>query len=218
LKALALAGAKEWTVVTAAHQTAGKGRAGRAFLCESGKGLYMSVLLRPKLPLARANALTLMAGVSAAHSLAALTGASLRLKWPNDVFLNGKKIAGILTESRSEGADAAFVIIGVGVNVSQTSFDGLPFASSLLLETRALYDVKDVRESILSRLRPMYVFFLTAGAASFLPEYRRLCDSLGKETEREANGAVVAGTAEDVDDEGALRLRLSGGNVIRLFS
>src|SRR5262249_59077834 len=116
------AGEPEGAVVLAEEQTAGRGRAGRSWHSERGAGLYVTLLLRPKLAPAQAPLLTMLAGLSAHTAVLAETGLSAELKWPNDLLLNGKKVGGMLTEMHAEPSAVRFVIIGIGVNVNQAKF------------------------------------------------------------------------------------------------
>src|SRR6185369_13879593 len=117
---LAAQGAADRTVVVAESQAAGRGRRGRVWVDEPGASLLLSVIVRPRLPPARLPLLSLAAGVAVAETLAEATGLSPRLKWPNDVLVDGAKIAGILLESRL-GA-APLVVLGIGINLTQTQF------------------------------------------------------------------------------------------------
>jgi BirA family biotin operon repressor/biotin-[acetyl-CoA-carboxylase] ligase len=124
-RAAAVAGAPAGTAVIARGQTQGRGRLGRAWSTSEGGGLALSVVLRPRLPLARVADVVLATGVAVAEAC----GAPLRLKWPNDVMApDGRKVAGILAEAETEPGGLAFVIVGVGVNVTDAPA-GLPAAS-----------------------------------------------------------------------------------------
>ena len=127
----------EGAVVLAEEQTAGRGRAGRSWHSERGAGLYVTLLLRPKLSPVQAPLLTMLAGLSAHTAVLAQTGLSAELKWPNDLLLNGKKLGGILTEMYAEPNAVRFVIVGIGINVSQEKFPGelAGTATSLRKET-----------------------------------------------------------------------------------
>src|SRR5256886_4851394 len=116
---LGYAGEPEGTVVLAEEQTAGRGRAGRSWHSERAAGIYVTLLLRPKISPVQAPLLTMMAGLSAHAAIQAQTGLRLDLKWPNDLILNGKKLGGILTEMHAEPTVVRFVIVGIGINVNQ---------------------------------------------------------------------------------------------------
>src|SRR5713226_414341 len=131
------AGEPEGAVVLAEEQTAGRGRAGRVWHSERAAGIYVTVLLRPKLSPVQAPLLTMLAGLSAHTAVQALTGLEVDLKWPNDLIVRGKKVGGILTEMHAEPNQVRFVIVGVGLNVNQEKFPGelANVATSLRAET-----------------------------------------------------------------------------------
>lgn len=121
-KQLAENGVSTGTLVVADRQTAGRGRRGRGWESPSGCSIYMSILLRPEFLPAKAPMLTLVMAYSVTESLRACTGLDLRIKWPNDIVLNGKKLVGILTEMSTEIDYINHVVIGVGINVNMDSF------------------------------------------------------------------------------------------------
>lgn len=118
LKAEAEQGAPEGTVIVAAEQTAGRGRMGRSFYSPSGTGIYMSILLRPKIPAADAGLITAGAAVAVADAIDALSGRNTQIKWVNDVYLDGHKVCGILTEGSIdfENGFLSHAIVGIGIN------------------------------------------------------------------------------------------------------
>jgi BirA family biotin operon repressor/biotin-[acetyl-CoA-carboxylase] ligase len=131
------AGEPEGAVVLAEEQTAGRGRAGRVWHSDRGTGIYVTLLLRPKLAPVQAPLLTMMAGLSAHSAMQALTGLTVDLKWPNDLIIRGKKVGGILAEMHAEPSQVRFVIVGIGLNVNQDKFPGelASIATSLRAET-----------------------------------------------------------------------------------
>src|SRR5260370_30182750 len=130
-------GEPEGAVVLAEEQTAGRGRAGRAWHSERAMGIYATLLLRPKLAPVQAPLLTMMAGLSTHSAVQALTGLTVDLKWPNDLLVRGKKAGGILTEMHAEPGQIRLVIVGIGLNVNQEKFpvDLADIATSLRVET-----------------------------------------------------------------------------------
>lgn len=119
LHRLAADGAPEGTVVVADHQTRGRGRYGRSWVASPGRALLASILLRPALPPPRLGEIGLAAAVAAADALETTAGVAVRIKWPNDLLVGSKKVAGILAEAALEGAGGGYVALGVGINVSQ---------------------------------------------------------------------------------------------------
>src|SRR6201993_709780 len=116
------AGEPEGAVILGEEQTAGRGRSGRGWHSESATGIYVTLLLRPKLAPVQAPLLTMMAGLSAHSAIQTQTGLAVDLKWPNDLLIGGKKVGGILTEMHAEPAQVRFVIVGIGLNVNQEKF------------------------------------------------------------------------------------------------
>src|SRR6266481_4847423 len=116
------AGEPEGAVILGEEQTAGRGRAGRGWHSERAAGIYVTLLLRPKISPVQAPLLTMMAGLSAQAAIQAQTGLQADLKWPNDLIMNGKNLGGILTEMHAETTLVRFIIVGIGINVNQEKF------------------------------------------------------------------------------------------------
>lgn len=133
---LAEVGSPQGTLVVAESQQAGKGRRGRSWSSPAGSSIYMSFILRPKIPPHCASMLTLIAGMACAQAVREQTGLPAEIKWPNDLVLNGKKICGILTEMSAELEEIHYVVTGIGINVHQTEFpeEICKTATSLKLE------------------------------------------------------------------------------------
>lgn len=131
--------AAEGAMAMTLQQTSGRGRDGRSWVSPAGKGLYLSLLLRPGISPEKLGHISLLGGLAVVHALEALTPLALRLKWPNDILCNRKKIAGVLMESSLKGGTVDYVLVGTGINVSQEKddFTGIaaPFSpTSVLLE------------------------------------------------------------------------------------
>lgn len=216
LKELADRGADEGTVVIAGEQTAGRGTGGRTFFSPGGEGLYLSVLLRPKAELQELFTLTGWAAVAVRDGIEAACGAPCRIKWLNDIWLNGKKLCGILTElSPVIGAGADYLVLGVGINVSQTRerFEarGLgEIATSLAAEG---YPVTcgELAEAVLGELERMYRGF-PREKEEYLRRYRTHCLTIGRQVGYRENGTDHEGTAAGVDEDFAL---LVDGRTVR---
>ena len=223
--AAAAAGAPEGVVVVAEHQSAGRGRAGRSWSAPPRSGLTFSVLLRP--PAASRphwGSLPLLTGVAVAEAVRRVGGVDAGLKWPNDVLVGERKLAGILAEST---ADA--VVVGVGLNVSLRAGE-LPVghATSLLLESAECTDRDPLLRAVLRGIERWYARWGDhAGdpvACGLLAAYRDLCATLGREVAVHLpGGRVVSGTAVEVDSAGRLvvegpsgRTPFAAGDVIHL--
>jgi BirA family transcriptional regulator, biotin operon repressor / biotin---[acetyl-CoA-carboxylase] ligase len=212
----AAGGAAEGSVLAAEAQTAGRGRMGRQWITQARAALTFSVLLRPSaVPSARRGWVPLLAGVAAAAALRAEAGVDARLKWPNDVLVNGAKVAGILAE---QSGDA--IVVGTGINVTTTR-EELPYgATSLALAGAACTDRQRLLASLLGELESWYRRWATAGSrgdaagCGLLQEYRRLSATLGASVRVSLpGGTTLAGTASDVDDAGRLLLAGAAGPV-----
>lgn len=216
LQELAEQGAPSGTAVLARHQTAGRGRMGRSFFSPSRTGLYMSLLLRLDESPETALLLTPMAAVAAAEGIEAVTGKHVQIKWVNDLFLCGKKVCGILAQSKlsDDGKRLAYAVIGIGINLTAPQ-EGFP--SELSEIAGALYEqgeqpseglLETLAEEILSRLMELS---RELTKRTYLPAYReRLC-MLGRritvaEQEQEAEATALA-----VDDDLRLLVEYADG-------
>lgn len=208
-------GGPEGQVLVAEEQTAGRGRMGRSWVSQPGASLTFSVLLRPaSVPPARRGWLPLLTGVSVAVAVREVAAVAAVLKWPNDVLIGSRKLAGILAEQSGD-----VVVIGVGLNVS-TPADALPVSSGGLPATSLLAEDAEVsREALLAgilrELEHRYVAFRddpSAGGGALLTEYRALCATLGRKVRAELpGGRVLSGVAEDIDTGGRLLIDAGDG-------
>lgn len=211
VKRRALAGAEAGLVVTAEEQTAGKGRRGRGFQSLSGKGLYLSVLLKPNVPLDRVSQLTAWAAVAVCRAVEAVCDVKPRIKWPNDVLVDGKKLCGILTEMGVEGETGAlsYVVVGMGTNVSQTAEDFGEELSGIATSLRILGAKATRRELALALIREldnMNAAF-PDGWEEYLTDYRARCVTLGKEVKLIRSDGEEQARAEMVTGEFKLVVR-----------
>jgi BirA family biotin operon repressor/biotin-[acetyl-CoA-carboxylase] ligase len=226
----ALQGAKEGLVVLAESQSQGKGRLGRVWESPPGVNLYLSVILKPFIPPAVAQKTTLMAGVAIANALARATGLDARIKWPNDIFIHGKKVAGILAEMEAEGPNIRFVILGVGVNVNWSP-EEIPqnlqeTATSLQAEVGREFSRAEVAGDICEELEREYILFLTEGFAPRLrEEWNRLSwinqkwvtiTGMDKKYEGQVLGLDTDGALLLIDREGKMQRFIAGDVSLRL--
>jgi BirA family transcriptional regulator, biotin operon repressor / biotin---[acetyl-CoA-carboxylase] ligase len=198
--ALAAEGAADRTVVVADAQTAGRGRRGRTWHDEPGASLLMSVILRPRLDPVRLPTLSLAAGVAVVEALERVTGLAARLKWPNDVLVGGRKLAGILLESRLNAAP--LVVLGIGINLAQRSFpsDLADRATSVRLATGRDVEPDALLTALLEALDTWRARLETEGWAPVRERWRTVADTLGRRVTVDG----VTGLALDVDEDGAL--------------
>lgn len=200
--------------VCADGQTRGRGRRGRDFQSLPGRGLYLSVLLRPNAPLSEVSAITAWTAVAVCRGLERAAGVRADIKWPNDILLEGKKLCGILTElGVGESGTLDYVIIGIGVNVRQSEAEFgpelAPIATSLAQHGVTL-GRGALAEALLEELDALYRDFPRESAA-YLAEYRRRCVTLGREVTVLRGSAATRATALDIDDGFGLVIGLPDG-------
>ncbi|MEK7950248.1 biotin--[acetyl-CoA-carboxylase] ligase [Luteolibacter soli] len=202
----ARAGAPAGLVVVAGRQQSGRGRRGAAWVCPPGEGLAFSVLLRLTEPKALWPRLSLAAGLAVAEGLDR-HGVAAEVKWPNDVWINGKKIAGILVEA---GED--FVVVGIGINVGVTEFPQAleDSATSLALECGEAPELPLVLASMLERL-PVWQAKIGADFDELLRRFRERCALTGERVRLTAADGVLVGEAAGIGDGGELLVRTSEG-------
>lgn len=210
---LARAGARHGTVVIAEAQHAGRGRDGRTWQSPRGLGLYLSAILRPPLPLAMVPPMTLAIGVGVCDAVRSF-GASADLKWPNDLLVRGKKLAGVLVEAQSQGARLEAVIVGIGVNLGGALPDDVA-ATATTLADAAGADVP--REAFVQRLLERVEHWVDRYVASGLPVVSSAWEA------RMANGLQarandIVGEMCGLDGDGALILRDNEGALHRVRS
>ena len=210
---LAAAGEPEGSVVVAEAQGKGRGRMGRTWISPKGKGIYLSVILRPQLQLAEIPKITLVAAVGAARAVEAATGLKPEIKWPNDLLVGGKKIAGILTELNAEINRVNYMVVGIGMNVN-TPADKLPaHGTSLARELGEKVDRLEVARQLLAHLDRTYAQFIKEGMEPVLEAWRGFAGFLGRRVRVAVEGRVLDGQALDVDPSGALLVRTDTGLV-----
>jgi BirA family biotin operon repressor/biotin-[acetyl-CoA-carboxylase] ligase len=225
---LAERGAQEGTTIVAEGQTAGRGRYGRSWFSPPGAGLYMSVILRPPSSgrLAQVQAggsgavalLTLAAGVAVAEVVRQTTGLPAEIKWPNDILVGKRKLAGVLTEAASQGAALQFIVVGLGINLRTAAYpvELASHVTSIEAETSRPADAALLFAQTLAVLSERYAELLAGRFDVILSAWRRLAPSLPSSmVEWDAPGGIVRGRAEDIDERGALVVR-AGGNVHRI--
>ncbi|HEY7521053.1 MAG TPA: biotin--[acetyl-CoA-carboxylase] ligase [Methylomirabilota bacterium] len=207
--ALAAEGAEDRTVVVADYQASGRGRRGRAWEAPPGQSLLATILIRPRLTLAQWPAYSLVAAVAVAEALARTAALAARLKWPNDVLIAGRKIAGILLESRLVGATpAAVVAVGVGINLAQRAFPAAlaPRATSVAIETGRSVARDTMLEVLLEAFDAWRGRLEGEGMAPVRARWLALADTIGRRVSIDG----VSGVAVDLDPDGALVLEGGG--------
>ncbi len=216
--AWARAGAPHGATVVADAQTRGRGRLGRAWHSPPGANLYSSTVLRPPIPPRRAPPITLAAAVAVAEAIAA-EGLAPELKWPNDALVDGRKVAGILTEMTATVEAVAFVVVGIGVNLNQRDFpDELAArATSLARELGRAVDRDAFAARLYARLGEWYDRFIAGGPAPVAAAWKRHARLFGRTVTVDNGRERITGVAEDLDHEGALIVR-RGADAVRVFA
>jgi BirA family biotin operon repressor/biotin-[acetyl-CoA-carboxylase] ligase len=210
--ALAERGVREGCVIIADTQTAGRGRHGRSWSSAPGAGLYVSVVMRP--PLRAVPLLTVGAGVAIAEGIRAASGLTPALKWPNDVYVGARKLAGILAEAGSTLGGAQHVVLGFGINVLPAAYprEIAERATSLEGELGRSVDRGTVLAECLAALAARYDDLQHGRPAIVLDAWRALARPMfGRPVEWDSREGAQRGIAEDVDDSGALVVRTASG-------
>ena len=219
-KALALEGAPEGTLVAAEAQTGGRGRLGRAWYSPPGQAVYLSLVLRPRMSPLDVPKITLIAAVAAAEAVRTISPVAVRIKWPNDLLVRGKKIAGILTEAGTEADVIGYVIVGLGLNVNTEGFPE-PIrntATSLFLETGTRFSRAQLVREYLTRFEEAYERTSREGFAPIIERWKTLSDAMGRRVAVEMLEERLVGRVRDVDADGFLVVEEDGGAIRRVFS
>jgi BirA family biotin operon repressor/biotin-[acetyl-CoA-carboxylase] ligase len=207
---LAQKGAEHGTVVVAEEQTAGRGRLGRTWYSEKSSGIYVSVILRPPFSPTAAPILTLMAGVATQHALNTATGLSVDIRWPNDLLVKGKKVAGILTEMNAELGRLHAVVLGIGINVNHSVMPAelKPVATSLRIESQRTWSRVQIIIALLKELERYYHLLLEKGNAAIAERWAAASTyANGKRIRIMTAEAESLATTVGLDPSGALRVR-----------
>lgn len=221
---LAREGALHGDTVIAEHQSRGRGRRGRTWVSPEGRNLYCSIVLRPDLPASRAPEATFVAAVALARTVREAFGLPAAIKWPNDVRIEGRKVAGILTELDAAAGRVRFIVLGLGVNINLTA-DELPaevrpLATSLREALGQSVDRALFTSALFARLEDEYDRWVEGGFGPVREAWCALSDTLGQRV-RVTGGpgeAPLEGEAVDVDADGALRVRRDDGTVERVLA
>jgi len=211
---------KEGVVVFAEAQTKGRGRLGRKWVSPGGRGLWFSVLLRPDLRPQEATRITIAAATALWRAIHGQTGVRTDVKWPNDILIGGKKVAGILTEMNAELDHVNHIILGVGLDVNQSATE-FPselrrMATSLRIETRKLVARAELATRILRELDHDYARVCAGLFGEVADEWERHCTTIGQRVVIQIGERRICGHAESLDDDGALLLRTEHGHLERI--
>ncbi|WP_090831402.1 MULTISPECIES: biotin--[acetyl-CoA-carboxylase] ligase [unclassified Bacillus (in: firmicutes)] len=214
--------AEEGTVIIAEEQITGRGRMGREWHSPKFTGIWMSLILRPKISPAKAPQLTLLTAIAVVQAIQTVTGLEPQIKWPNDILLNGKKITGILTEMQAEADRINSIIIGIGMNVNQNKED-FPkelqsIASSLLIEGEEYVSRASLVREFFIQFEKLYLLYLDKGFSPIKYLWESYAISIGKTVRARTLNAVIEGKALGITDDGVLRLEDSSGEIHFIYS
>lgn len=221
IEKLAHDGVKEGVVVFAESQTKGRGRLGRKWISPSRKGVWLSVLLRPNLRPLEATQVTVVAATALRRAISSAGRIECAIKWPNDILIGGKKIAGILTELNAELDKINYLILGIGVDANLNACD-LPVelravATSLKAETGKAVSRPDLAVAVLRELDRDYRRLAEGHFGDLADEWEQHCATIGQRVSIRMGERHVNGLAESLGEDGALLLRTEHGHLERII-
>jgi len=208
-------GAEAGTVVIAEEQTAGRGRFGRVWVSPAGKNLYLTLIMRP--PMQRLRSLSIVAPLAVVLAVEDRTELTPRIKWPNDVLVNGRKLAGILIESEIADRSVNYALVGIGINVNfdvEEQSEIAAIATSLKRELGYETSREELLAALLNQFEDLYE--RAAEGIDVFREWRSRLETLGREVRVTSGGRVEDGFAEDVDSEGNLILLRPDGSRVAI--
>ena len=213
-KKLALDGAVDGTIVISEEQNGGRGRLSRSFFCPKYKGIWFSVILRPDFLPQEAPKCTLLAAVAVTKAIYDVTGVKVGIKWPNDILYNGKKLVGILTEMSAEMERINYIVLGIGIDVNisveETPEDIQDIMTSLSQITGKKVSRLELLNKLLYHLEQLYIMAQKQSFAPILDEWRKYSITLNQEIKVISGNDVTYGEAVDIDDDGALLVKING--------
>ncbi|MFF2887559.1 biotin--[acetyl-CoA-carboxylase] ligase [Paenibacillus sp. NPDC057967] len=219
---LAESGAPEGTLVLAEEQTGGRGRMGRGWVSPQGKGIWMSMVMRPHVPIHCAPQLTLLTAVALCRSLRRLTQLPIGIKWPNDLLIHRKKISGILLESAAEDERLKYIIAGIGISVNLSEGDYpeelLVKATSLRIEAGQPFNRRQIVTEFLQEWETLYDLFLQEGFSAIAALWESLSVSIGQKVRLVTPQGELEGTPVGLDESGAIRIERADGSLVTIFS
>lgn len=209
-------------VVIADRQSSGKGRMGRQWVSPGGVNLYASILLRPAILPFEAPKLTFLSAVAVCRAITASTGLQPTVKWPNDILLDGAKVAGLLNEMSSETDQVHYVVLGIGVNLNMRA-DQFPAdlrypATSLAIAAGKPVSRLDFTRTLLQEIDALYQTYLEQGSEPIMAAWAALCDLTGKAVQVDCHQLKIEGTMVGLAEDGALLVRTATGKVENIYA
>jgi BirA family biotin operon repressor/biotin-[acetyl-CoA-carboxylase] ligase len=219
---LARQGAEEGTLVIAEQQTEGRGRMGRKWHSPKGKGIWMSLVLKPQVSLQFAPQLTLIVAVALCRAIRQVTSLPAGIKWPNDLLIHGKKISGILSESIAEDEHPLYVVVGIGISANLREDDYTEelrsVATSLQLELGRPVDRMELLCEFLQELEALYRLYHDQGFGPIKLLWEALSVSLNQRVRTQSPQGTLEGLAVGLDESGALTVRQDDGTLTKWYS
>jgi len=216
------AGAADGTVVIADRQSAGRGRLGRRWISPPGVNLYTSIILRPAILPRFAPQLTFISAVAVCRAIEEVGGLRPTVKWPNDVLLGGKKVAGLLNEMNAETESVHFVVLGIGVNLNmeagQFPSDLRYPGTSVAVEKKDPVSRLEFARSLYRHLDRLYEIYHSEGFPVIRRAWLELFELVEKEVEVDFQSRIQRGRVQGLDEDGALLLRAPNGVVERVLA
>jgi len=221
IEKLARDGVREGAVVFAESQTKGRGRLGRVWMSPARKGLWFSILLRPEMRPQAATQLTIASATALRRAIISVTGVVPEIKWPNDLLIGGKKVAGILTEMSAEVDRVRHIILGIGVDVNLAAAE-FPvelrkIATSLRIEAGEEISRAELATAILHELDVDYARIGGGKFSQLADEWEAGCATIGQNVSVQSGVQRIRGRAEALDDDGALLVRTEHGHLERVI-
>jgi BirA family biotin operon repressor/biotin-[acetyl-CoA-carboxylase] ligase len=219
---MAMSGAAEGTVIVAEEQTEGRGRLQRKWHTPSGNSVAMSIIIRPRILLSSTPHFTLLVAVSIVKAIKDISTLNPKIKWPNDILINGKKSVGILTELNAEADQINFLIVGIGINVNQV-IDDLPkeiqnIATSLAIEDGKKFRRAELIRSILTNLEYFYEKYIKEGFTSIKDIWEKESCTIGENIIAKTSLETIEGRAVGITNDGILLLEDKEGNIHNIIS
>lgn len=212
----------EGTLVIAEEQIEGKGRLGRNWISPKGKGIWMSIVLKPDVEPFKVGAITLLAAAALYNGLKNM-GIDSEIKWPNDILIKGKKVSGILTEMSAELNMLNYIVMGIGINVNLEE-DDIPEelkekATSIKIDQKKEIDRKELLANILNEFEKLYIPFRDSGNTSkWIEICRKNSATIGKEVRIIRGNKEKRGKALDIDHKGELIVEFENGDIENIFA
>lgn len=214
-KRQALQKCEDGLLIICDNQTKGKGRLGRSWQGEKYAGIYMSMVLYPHMLPVDVPKITLITGIAVMRAVNSVTGLKTKIKWPNDIIVNGKKLSGILCEMSAEMERVNYVVIGIGINVNSEEFAGelKEKATSVYIETGKKFKRCDIINCFLREFKECYSEFAKNGFGPFVNEYNKNCANTGMEVKTVGGKTQYRGRAKGVNEKGELIIEGDKGEI-----